>query len=255
MQIIIGDTGLVGQNLKDQINFDLLFNSKNINTFDKLVFDNSDLFLSCLPGTKWKVNQTKESILNDLNNLLNLINIIKNKQYNNIVLISSIDVYLQTELESNEDDKILLPDSGYARNRYLFEILVESLLKYNNLKIIRLPALFGNYLKKNALFDLINNNLDYVNEESFFQWYNLSNISKDIEKSFKNSEKIINLFSEPVQMKDIIDLYFKNIKINKYNNFQNYNYKTKITKTGYIKNKEEILFEIGKYINDNRKIK
>ena len=57
MKVLIGHTGLVGSTLTDKIKFDFLFNTKNIETFNNYNFDGYDLYLSCLPATKWMVNK------------------------------------------------------------------------------------------------------------------------------------------------------------------------------------------------------
>lgn len=46
-KILIGSTGLVGTTLKESINFDYEFNSKNINTFINYDYVNAELYLSC----------------------------------------------------------------------------------------------------------------------------------------------------------------------------------------------------------------
>lgn len=63
MKIIVGNTGLVGTTLCESINFDLKFNSSNIGEFISLVEDGSELYLSCLPATKWMVNKDVWGIL------------------------------------------------------------------------------------------------------------------------------------------------------------------------------------------------
>jgi len=50
MKILIGNTGLVGQTLKESINFDFEYNSKSIHSYSPP--DGCDLYLSCLPSTK-----------------------------------------------------------------------------------------------------------------------------------------------------------------------------------------------------------
>ena len=73
MKIIVGNTGLVGKTLCESIDFDLKFNSSNINEFSSLVEDGSELYLSCLPATKWMVNK---NVTGDFENLMNILNII-----------------------------------------------------------------------------------------------------------------------------------------------------------------------------------
>ena len=50
-----------------------MFNTSNILDFTKKVHDESILYLTCLPATKWLVNK---NIQEDLNNILKITNAI-----------------------------------------------------------------------------------------------------------------------------------------------------------------------------------
>lgn len=249
MNIIVGNTGLIGQTMIQNVKFDLLYNSKNI---DQLIIDandGDDLFLSCLPATKWLVNK---NIQQDINNINYIINILSKKKYNKIILISTIDVYNESPLLSDETYTPKITKLNYGNNRFLFELMVSDILTYNDLKIFRLPALFSKNIKKNVLYDLIhNNNIEQINGNSTFQWYNLENLYTDIQyySNIYPEEKIINLFTEPIHTSEIVDL-FPNIKnkINFNNTPITYNYTTKFGK--YIDNKDNVLKNIKTLINE-----
>lgn len=250
-KILIGDTGLIGTALKDSINFDFSFNSKNINSFSDFNFDRYDLYLSCLPATKWIVNQNLE---NDIKNINQILNIICKYKYLNIILISTIDVYCESEKYVNENDAPNIKTFNYGSNRYLFELLVTQFIKYESIKIFRLPALFNKNIKKNILFDLINNNnVDKINENSCFQWYDLKNLHKDIiffSKNYKN-DKTFNLFPEPIETKEIIRFFPQHInKMQNHAQRIEYNFKSKYFDSGYIKDKQTVLSEINTFINE-----
>jgi hypothetical protein len=73
-----------------------------------------------------------------------------------------------------------------------------------------LPALFGKGLKKNIIYDLIHNNqIQNIPLNSSFQWYNLDWLKKDIEIIINNKIQICNLFTEPIETKEIIRLFKK----------------------------------------------
>jgi nucleoside-diphosphate-sugar epimerase len=245
---LVGNTGLVGTTLKETINFDLEFNSKNINTFLEKIKDGSDLYLSCLPATKWLVNK---NLQNDIKNINNIIEILSKKKYNKIILISTIDIYNDSPLKSNEDYIPNISGLSYGNNRYFFEVLVRGMLQTNDLKIFRLPALFNKHIKKNILYDLINNNDNQININSSFQWYNLNKLSSDIIKyssKYKN-EIIFNLFTEPIETSEIVNL-FPNLK-NKIIQTENkiiYDYTTKYN--NYISSRNDVLNEIKYFINE-----
>ena len=122
-KILIGSTGLVGTTLKESINFDYEFNSKNINTFINYDYVNAELYLSCLPATKWLVNK---DITSDLKNIYKLIDIISKKTYSKIIIISTIDVYVDSPQKSDESYSPNIKSLSYGTNRYLFELLIDN---------------------------------------------------------------------------------------------------------------------------------
>lgn len=251
MKIIIGNTGLVGTTLSETINFDLKFNSTNLSDFLKIVDDGAELYLTCLPATKWMVNKNTTG---DFENIMNILNLIKGKKYKKVVLISTIDVYNTSELKSNENTTPLVQNLNYGNNRYLFEVLVNEYLQTEDLKIFRLPALFNKHIKKNILFDLINNNnVNTINSNSSFQWYNLNNLSSDIIKYSEKypNEVVFNLFPEPIDSLEIINLFPSlSTQVNFSENKIIYDFTTKFSNNGYISTKEEILTEIKELINE-----
>jgi hypothetical protein len=251
MKVIVGNTGLVGSTLCEKIKFDLSFNTSNLIDFPKNVVDGSELYLTCLPATKWLVNKDTTK---DFENIMNIINLIKGKKYSKVILISTIDVYYDSKLKSNEDVIPIIKSLSYGDNRYLFEVLIEEFIKTDDLKIFRLPALFNKNIKKNILFDLINeNNVELINYNSSYQWYNLDNLSKDIVDYSKQYpiEKVFNLFPEPIESEEIVKLFPSLIHKTKFQeNKIVYDFTTKYSNSGYISTKEDVLTEIKKFINE-----
>lgn len=252
-KILVGNTGLVGGVLRSQINFDFEFNSKTIGEYQISVPNGCDLYLSCLPATKWMVN---ENITQDFNNMMDIISIISQKKYNSVILISTIDVYADSPLESDENYNPNFGQLSYGSNRLLFEELVDKFISKNDYKIFRLPALFTKNLKKNVLFDLLTNNqVENINYNSSFQWYNLDNLCKDILKfsNLKETQKIYNLFTEPIETSDLLELFpeHKNKVVFKPVRFE-YNFTTNLDKSGYIQTKQSVLSEIINFINEFR---
>ena len=251
MKILVGYTGLLGKTLCEHINFDLKFNSKNIESFNNLVSgSDNELYLTCLPATKWMVKKDTEK---DINNIFNIFNILKTKNYKKIFLFSTIDVYNDSPIHSDENYHPNISKLNYGNNRRLFELMVKEYLKFDDLKIFRLPSLFSKNIKKNILFDLLtNNNIEQINSNSSYQWYNLDNLYKDIyEYSSKYPEEVeFNLFPEPIETEVLLS-FFENSKhkVN-YGDKIIYDFKTKFTENGYIMNKEQILKEIKNFINE-----
>jgi hypothetical protein len=256
MKLLIGSTGLIGTTLKDSITFDYEFNSKNINDLiDLELTDSTDVYLSCLPATKYLVNQNPTA---DLDNILKIIDILSTKRFNRIILYSTIDVYNGTPLRSNEDVIPKVSNLSYGSNRYMFELLVKNNLKYSKLVILRLPALFGKHIKKNIVYDLLNNNeVNKIQTNSEYQWYNLNALANDSDYYINTSEEFlcVNMFSEPVKTANILKL-FPDIKlsVNKTNAVK-YNYTSKCFNTYYYKNSNDILSELSDFISEYKLLK
>ena len=84
----------------------------------------------------------------------------------------------------------------YGLNRRFFEKFIQD--KFEDHLIIRLPALVGNGLKKNAIFDLHNKNqISNINNKSFFQFYPVNILWQNIELANKSNLKIVHFNSEP----------------------------------------------------------
>jgi hypothetical protein len=188
----------------------------------------------------------------DIQNINNIINVISKFHYSKITLISTIDVYNDSPLSSNEDYYPNVSKLSYGNNRYMFELMVKKMVKYDDLKIFRLPALFNSLIKKNVIYDLIhNNNVDQINQNSYYQWYNLDNLYNDINlfSTQYPNETLFNLFTEPIYTAEIVKLFPHYIDKVKNGDFAIYNYKTKFG-DDYISNKNKVLNEIKQFVNE-----
>jgi hypothetical protein len=203
---IVGYTGFVGLNLLQFYKFDEFYNSKNFETIKNKHFE--ILFFCGIPAVKWYANKNPKLDFDMINNIKNILSTIT---CNKFILISTIDVYdvINSDVLLNEDYQYN-PENNhtYGKNRLLFEnFIIEKFKQYH---IIRLPALFGKGLKKNIIYDLINNNqINNISLKSFFQWYNLDRLCDDIKIIINNNINICNLFSEPLQTIEIVKLFDK----------------------------------------------
>lgn len=244
MRILIGSTGFVGTNLQRFINFDYKYNSKNLEEISSAP-DGCDLYLSCLPATKWMINKNPGL---DLENAVSIFTKIKNKKYNKVFLFSTIDVYQDTELLADETTTPLFKSLSYGHNRYLFEDLVTQNLEYKSIKVLRLPGLFGLHLKKNILFDIKNsNNLDQININSYYQWYNMDRIGTDLDVAGQLDKTIINLFPEPVSTRKIVEEFCDGL-VGYDGKLISYNYQTLTKSSKYWYDSETSLKEIGEFL-------
>jgi hypothetical protein len=183
-----------------------------------------------------------------------ILNILSKKQYGTIILYSTIDVYYEAPYGSDESYELNTSTPSYGSNRLMFEKLITSTLSYQKLLILRLPALFGKYIKKNILYDLLNNNnVDKINYNSSFQWYNLNDIVADTVHCIKlvtNHILTINLFTEPIHTSDILQLFdLDKTQVDTESPLIEYNFKTNSNPYGYIRNRIQLLHEIREFIS------
>lgn len=247
--IIVGSTGFVGQTLMGDISFHYAFNSRNIEDLEDCP-DGCNLYLSCLPATKWKVNQ---NLVEDIENINNLISILKKKRYARVYLISTIDVYGDSPHGVDEDYSPNYSGLNYGSNRLMFESLVKNYLEYEKYYVFRLPALYGRGLKKNIIFDLMNNNqVEKINLNTKFQWYDMQDLSKDIcEFTYHNPDaEVFNLYPEPVLTLDIVERFFPEKKCSGGIPF-GYDFRTKYNETGYIYDKEVTLKKLARFLDND----
>ena len=253
---LFGYTGLVGSNILTKYKFDYLYNSKNINNSKYKEFDT--IFICCIPAVKWIANKFPEK---DSENIEYIKNIFKTIKANHVILISTIDIYDNINNKLNENTLIEYSNNHtYGKNRYLFELFIKEHFKNNN--IIRLPALFGKGLKKNIIYDLLNNNnnINVISTNTSFQWYNLEWLKTDIDICINNNIKECNLFTEPLETINILNLFDYDYNSNPKNIF-NYDTQTIYSKfftsntNGYIRNKDIVFNDIKEFIIRENKYK
>jgi nucleoside-diphosphate-sugar epimerase len=243
MKAIIGHTGFVGSNLVNQIKFDHFYNSTNIYSINNFEYD--EIFCAAPTAVKWKANKDQ---VNDLEKVFNLIKALDKVKTKKFFLFSTVDVYGELPF-FNEDHVIDIKEiHPYGRNRYILETYIKNMFDAH---IIRLPALFGNNLKKNIIFDLLNNNMvNNICLESSFQWLFLDRLKNILDFINTNNIKLFNCATEPVSNKQIVDLYFSKYKDTNFSNKSlKYNFSTKYFDTGYYLNSEEVLKDLGIFLN------
>lgn len=194
---LIGYTGFVGGNLATQYGFTDMYNTKNINDIDGQEYD---LVVSAATYAEmWKINQDPEGDLAQINGLIERLKTIKAKQF---VLISTVGVY---KSPNGADEDTVLDINGlppYGANRIALEDFVRN--NFDKPLIVRLPGLFGDGLKKNVIFDLLNNNMvEKIHSQGVYQYYNLGNIWKDIQTAMDNGLELVNFATEPVRTDEL----------------------------------------------------
>ncbi len=249
---LIGYTGFVGGNLQNSEHFDLLINRENLETLRGRHLDR--IVCAGLPAAKWLANKDPDE---DLANMQRLCDVLSEINCDRFILISTIDVYPVNEGADEDFDCSQQDNHAYGRHRLMFENFVRE--HFPDARILRLPALFGTGLKKNVIFDLLNDNcLEMINPVSRFQWYPLARLAADI-KLVENSElKLVNLFTEPLSNQEILDRFFPDKEVGaEPTPSASYNLITRHaslfgTDGDYIMNKQQVLDELARYIDQER---
>ena len=177
--MLVGYTGFVGSNLCLSHKFDYLINSKNIESAygvnpDRLIY-------SGVPAEMFIANKYPEK---DAEIIENAKNNIKKINPETVVLISTVAVYdtvngVDEDYEPNTEK--LTP---YGKNRLELEKWVEK--NYENHLIVRLPAIFGENLKKNFICDYINFIPPMLNEEKYSDFSSRDELIKKYYVSLNN---------------------------------------------------------------------
>lgn len=194
---LIGYSGYVGGTLLKQENFTSLYRSTNIGDIDNQTFDK--VVCAGAPAQKWIANREPEA---DLQKIEDLIAHLKTIQCKTFILISTVDVF-KNPIGVYEDTPV--DESGlhaYGLHRRLLETFVEE--HFPNYLIVRLPGLVGPSLRKNVIFDFLNdNNLQAIDSRGVFQFYPMVNLWYDIQTALNAGLKLVHLTAEPVSVADI----------------------------------------------------
>lgn len=201
MDILVGSTGFVGTNLMSSHFFSKAVHKSDIcdvygSRPDLLVYAGvpAEMFLANKdPQVDWDV------ITNAFNNIIK----IEPKQ---IVLISTIAVYSNTV---GVDENTIIDQnnlSPYGKNRLKLEKMVREYLDKSI--ILRLPALYGNNLKKNFLYDFINYIPSMLSEQKYNELAEKEELIRDnyhlLENGFYKS-----IVSSSEQHKKLIECFKK----------------------------------------------
>ncbi|MCJ2027836.1 NAD(P)-dependent oxidoreductase [Methylobacterium sp. J-043] len=201
MRALIGHTGFVGGNLIHAGRYDAQFNSSNSEAMRGGHF--REVVCAGISAVKWKANQEPEI---DQAAIDVLVENLKHVTADRFVLLSTTDVY-QDAIGVTERDPTPNEGAPYGVHRAAFERFIAK--TFANHLIIRLPALYGRGLKKNAIFDLrYNNMVDAIDARGSFQWYDVRRLERDIKIITDANLTLINIAPQPVTMSAIADRFF-----------------------------------------------
>ncbi|MBC7405456.1 MAG: pyridine nucleotide transhydrogenase [Cytophaga sp.] len=194
---LIGFSGFVGSTLLKQALFESLYRSTNISDIDGQSFDT--VVCAGAPAQKWIANREPEA---DGQKIEGLIAHLKTIQCKTLILISTVDVFKDS---TGADEESPVDESGlhaYGLHRRLLEKFVAN--HFTNHLIVRLPGLVGPGLRKNVIFDLLNdNNLHGIESRGIFQFYPMVGLWYDIQTALNAGLKLVHLTAEPISVSDV----------------------------------------------------
>lgn len=202
LDALIGFSGFVGGTLLRQRTFEYLFRSTNIGDIDNKPF--GVVVCAGAPAQKWIANKDPEGDRQKIEALIAHLKTINCKVF---ILISTVDVFKQP---IGVDEDSVVSEEGlhaYGLHRRMLEKFVEE--NFENHLIVRLPGLVGPGLRKNVIFDVLNNNnLDAIDSRGVFQFYPMVNLWSDVQCALAAGLKLIHLTSVPISVSDISSLGF-----------------------------------------------
>lgn len=199
---LIGNTGFVGGNLAGQFTFDECYHSTNISGIRGKEFD----LLVCggVTAMKWWANQHPVEDKARIDSLLaNLASVRARK----VIVLSTVDVYPVINDIDESFECHSLVNHSYGANRLYFEDAMRR--RFSEVIAVRISGVFGPGLKKNVIYDLLHDNcLDLINPDSFFQYYDVSHLWRDIQQLEGTGIRLMNFVTEPIPTGEIIDRFF-----------------------------------------------
>ncbi|WP_129126144.1 NAD-dependent epimerase/dehydratase family protein [Geomonas oryzae] len=194
---LIGYTGYVGTTLLRQRQFEAVFRSTDIAGIENASYD--CVVCAGVPAQKWIANREPEA---DLKNIERLMGHLETVCCGTFVLISTVDVFGNP---AGVDENSIPDEAGlhpYGRHRLLLENFVKC--RFENHLIVRLPGLVGPGLRKNVVFDFLNdNNLHAIDGRGVFQFYPMVNLWYDIRTALEAGLTLVHLTAEPVSVAQV----------------------------------------------------
>lgn len=180
-----------------QASFQSLYRSTTIGDIDGGCFDT--VVCAAAPAQKWIANREPAA---DRQNIDGLIAHLATVACKTFILISTVDVFgnpVGVDEDSPVDETGL---HAYGLHRRMLEKFVQS--HFSNHLIVRLPGLVGPGLRKNVIFDFLNeNNLQAIDSRGIFQFYPITNLWYDIQTALHAGLKLVHLTTEPISVAEV----------------------------------------------------
>jgi hypothetical protein len=250
---LVGYSGFVGGNLHRQHRFDAIFNSKNVHEIEGKFLEL--LVLSATQAKRWWANLHPQEDWEGIERLLSSLDKVTARR---VVLISTIDVLPPVPGVDEGFDPHGHDNHAYGANRLRLEDAVKG--RFEQTFVVRLPSLFGPDLKKNVIYDLLTRNqLEKINPDSSFQYYDLGALWEHVILAMRESLTVVHLFPEPLTSAEIVDHFFPGVEVGgDAGPAAHYAFKTRYAglfggRDGYIWPREEVFRRLALFIESYRR--
>lgn len=249
---LIGSTGFVGSNLLARRSYDSIYHSSDIETIRGQTFDH--IVCAGVQAMKWWANLNPEEDRAGIERLLGPLSEMTAKRF---TLISTIDVY-PTPSGVDEDSEIERADHHtYGLHRLEVEDWIRE--QFPKVLIVRLPGLFGPGIKKNVIYDMLNDNgLEKIHPDGVFQYYDLHRLADDIDRAWEASIPLLNLSTGQLATSEIRDQFFPNKELGGTGPAPaSYDMRSKYAEVwggagGYLYSKEQVLAQLADWLNEEQ---
>lgn len=194
---LVGHSGYVGSTLQRQTTFDARFRSTDIADIGGRTFDT--IVCAGAPAQKWIANREPEA---DRTAIEGLMSHLRTVHCNTFILVSTVDVFSKPQ-EVDEDSAV--DENGlhpYGLNRRRLETFVQE--HFPRHLIVRLPGLVGPGLRKNVIYDALNdNNLQVIDSRGVFQFYPMINLWYDLQTALQAGLELLHLTAQPLSVAEV----------------------------------------------------
>lgn len=194
---LIGHSGFVGGTLLRQSSFEARYRSTNIASIEGQSFNT--VVCAGAPAQKWLANAEPEADGQKIEDLIGHLRVVSCSTF---VLISTVDVFKRP---IGVDESTPVDEAGlhaYGIHRRLLEKFVAG--HFERHLIVRLPGLVGPGLRKNVIFDFLNDNsVAQIDSRGVFQFYPMVNLWPDIQAALAAGLDLVHLTAEPITVADV----------------------------------------------------
>jgi len=196
---LIGYSGFVGTTLLRQRAFEYRYRSTNIQEIAGTHLISWSVQAPRHKSGSLTGSRKPEADLQKLEGLMGHLETIACEKF---ILISTVDVLtkpLGVTEESLADESDIHP---YGFHRRILERFVEDC--FSSHLIVRLPRLVGPGLRKNIVFDFLNeNNLSAIDSRGVFQFYPMVNLWYDIQSALRAGLRLVHFTAEPISVAEV----------------------------------------------------